>query len=255
VSLIALTRAVSPAMADCELTHLARTPIDVNRAKAQHAAYERALTALGCDVRQLPSGVDVPDAIFIEDVAVVLDEVAVITRPGAVSRQVEVPPVEAALAACRPIARIGPPGTMDGGDVLVVGRTIFIGRSGRTNDDGVAQFAAVVAPYGYRVQGIAVTGCLHLKSAVTALDDRTLLINRAWVAPGDLGPFEFVEVAVGEPWAANVVRVGGRILSAAAFPRTKEAIERRGFPLTIVDVSEIAKAEGAVTCCSLIFKA
>jgi len=242
-------------MADCELTHLARAPIDVDRARAQHAAYERALASLGCDVRQLPSGGDIPDAVFIEDVAVVLDEVAIVTRPGAESRRAEVPPVESALAEYRRTAAIEPPGTIDGGDVLVVGRVVFIGRSGRTNDAAIAQFGRIVAPFGYTVTGVTVRGCLHLKSAVTALDDRTLVINRAWIAPHDLGAFEFVDVDPKEPWAANVVRVGDRLLSAAAFPRTLERIENRGFAVTTVDVSEIAKAEGAVTCCSLIFRA
>ena len=246
-------------MARCELTHLPRTPIDIERVVAQHAGYERALAQLGCAVRRLPAGDDLPDAVFIEDAAVVLDELAVIMRPGALARRAEVAPVADALRAYRPLGRIEPPGTMDGGDVLRAGRTILVGRSSRTNDAGIAQLTQLVAPHGYLVRAVEVRGCLHLKSAVTAVADHALLANRAWIGdPGShaaLEPFEVIDVDPGEPGAANVARVGDRLLAAAAFPRTRERLEARGFAVVAVDVSEIAKAEGAVTCCSLLFTA
>jgi dimethylargininase len=251
--LIALTRDVSPAMAQCELTHLSRVPIDVGLARAQHDNYEKALHALGCDVQRLPSGPDMPDAVFIEDTAVVLDELAILTRPGAESRWSEIAAVEAALAPFRALARVEAPGTIDGGDVLVAGRTLFIGLSGRTNGAAIEQVRTFVAPYGYLVQGVGVTGCLHLKSAATVVAEGVLLVNPAWVPLSAFQGAEILEVDPGEPSAANVVRVGGRLLYPSEFPRTGSRLSAGGFDVTTVDVGELAKAEGAVTCCSLIF--
>ena len=253
-NLIAMTRAVSPAIARCELTHLQRAPIDPERASAQHADYVRALEALGCRVERVPAGSDLPDSVFIEDAAIVLDEVAIATRPGAESRRAEVPGVADALRPHRPLLAMEAPGTMDGGDVMVVGRSIFIGASSRTNLAGIEQVRQIVAPLGYALHPVSVDGCLHLKSAVTALDDDTLLINRDWARAGQFRGFAFIDVDAGEPSGANIVRVGRRLLYSAAFPRTRDRVTARGFSVETVDVSELAKAEGAVTCCSLIFK-
>ncbi|OFW22515.1 MAG: dimethylargininase [Acidobacteria bacterium RIFCSPLOWO2_02_FULL_65_29] len=252
--LLAITRAVSPAIARCELTHLSRVPIDPDKAAAQHADYERALERMGCAVRRIAAGQDLPDSVFIEDAAVVLDEVAIVTRPGAESRRAEAPGVAEALEPYRPLLVLEPPGTLDGGDVLVVGRSMFIGTSRRTNLAGIEQMRHIAAPLGYAVRPVSVRGCLHLKSAVTSIDDQTLLVNRAWAPLEELRGFKFLDVDPGEPSAANIVRVGTRLLYSASFPRTRARIERRGFDVTAVDVSELAKAEGAVTCCSLIFE-
>jgi dimethylargininase len=249
----ALTREVSPAIVRCELTHLARAPIDLENARAQHADYERALKTLGCDVLRLASGPEMPDSVFIEDVAIVLEELAIITRPGAPSRRAECAEVEQALAAYRPLVRIEAPGTVDGGDVLVVGRTVLVGASSRTNRDGIDQLRKHVAKCGYSVRPITVTGCLHLKSAVTGVSDDQLLINRQWVHAEEFGKFEMIDVDPEEAYGANVVRVSDRLLYQNAFPRTRDRLEARGLDVTSVDVSELAKAEGAVTCCSLIF--
>jgi dimethylargininase len=250
--LLALTRAVSPAFDRCELTYLPRVPIDVAVARVQHAAYGRALEALGCVVRELPSGDRMPDAVFIEDVAVVLDEIAIVTRPGAESRRVETAAVAEALSSLRRLIFIESPATVDGGDVLIVGRTIYIGCSGRTNAEGVEQVRQAAAPHGYDVRPVRVSGCLHLKSAATALDDETLIVNPKRVPPDAFERVDRIDVHPEEPGAANVVRAGGKILAASAFPRTRERLERRGFDVVTVDLSELAKAEGAVTCCSLI---
>jgi dimethylargininase len=251
--LLAITRDVSPSIRDCELTHLAREPIDVATARAQHAEYERALERLGCSVTRLPADAHMPDSVFIEDTAIVFDEIAVVTRPGAISRRAEVADVAKLLSWHRPIVQIVAPGTIDGGDVLVAGRSVFVGRTGRTNDAGIGQLRAAVASYGYTVVPTTVRGCLHLKSAITALDDHTLLANPQWIADGEFNGFEIVNVDDSESTGANIVRVGGGHLYASAFPRTQEQLARRGYVVTTVDVSEIAKAEGAVTCCSLIF--
>ena len=252
--MIAITRAVSPALARCELTHLPRGPIDVDRARAQHASYERALSGLGCSLVRLASDETMPDAVFVEDAAVVLDEVAIIARPGAQSRRHETAAVADALQGRRSLVHIEPPGTMDGGDVLVVGRSIFIGVSGRTNGSGIDQLCGIVAPFGYAVRRVSVRGCLHLKSAVTAASDETLLINRRLATADAFPSFTFIDVDPTEQAGANVVRVDGRLLYSSTFPRTRERLEQRGFVVTTVDVSELAKAEGAVTCCSLILK-
>ena len=251
---IAITRAVSPSMSDCELTYLPRVVIDVSRASAQHAEYERVLEGLGCSVQRLPAGPGMPDSVFIEDIAVVLDEIAILTRPGPESRRAERDAVAEALQSCRPLARIEPPATMDGGDVLVAGRSVFVGCSGRTNAAGIDQLRELVAPLGYDLRPVSVRGCLHLKSAVTAVSDETLLMNPAWVRVEEFPDFDLIDVDPVEAHGANVVRVGNHLLCSAAFPRTHERLLRRGFEVVTVDVSEIAKAEGAVTCCSLIFR-
>jgi dimethylargininase len=252
---LAFTRDVSPTIVQCELTHLARSPIDVATAQAQHSAYEALLRALGCDVRRVAPAPAHPDAVFIEDTAVVFDEVAVITRPGAASRRAETAEVEAALREVRPVVRIEAPGTLDGGDVLTVGHKVFVGRTGRTNDEGIAQLRAMLAPHRYDVRGVDVTGCLHQKTAVTSVDDATVLLNPAWVNRADFADFRVVEVDADEPMGANVLRIGDHLVYGASYPATQARLERLGYRVHAVDASELAKAEGAVTCCSLILRA
>jgi dimethylargininase len=250
--LLALTRAVPPSIVHCELTHLARVPIDVDRAAAQHAAYEDVLTRLGCTVVRLPDEPDHPDSVFVEDTAVVLDELAVVARPGAESRRAETESIAAALAQYRELACIKAPATLDGGDVLRAGQRIYVGLSSRTNADGVRQLADLLAPHGYDVSAIEVRGCLHLKSAVTVVADDTILVNPRWVDVSHFGGFRRIEVHHSEPLAANALRVDETLLCAAAAPRTRERLGARGFAVESVDVSELAKAEAGVTCCSLI---
>jgi dimethylargininase len=251
---VAITRAVSPSIASCELTLLARTPIDVDRAREQHRAYEQALIAAGGIVERLESDAGLPDSVFVEDVAVVFDELALIARPGAVSRRRETVAVADALAGYRRLARIEAPATVDGGDVLVVGREVFVGLSTRTNNAAVEQMRAILEPHGYSVRAIAVRGCLHLKSAATALDDATLLVNRQWIDGDPFDGLTLVDVDPSEPSAANALRLPDRLVFPTAFPRTAERLAARGFRIDPVDASELAKAEGAVTCCSLIIR-
>lgn len=253
-SLTALTREMTPAIVRCELTHLARTPIDLDCARRQHAEYEGTLARLGCDVRRLGAEPEMADSVFIEDTAVVFDELAIVMRPGAPSRQIETAAVAHALAPFRAIRRIAAPGIADGGDVLAVGRRVFVGLSTRTNRAAVAQMRGWLAPFGYVLDEVEVTGCLHLKSAVTALADDLLLINREWVEPSLFDGFELVDVDAGEPSAANALRVDGAVVFPSEFPRTRDVIASRGFDVHTVPAGELAKAEGAVTCCSLIFR-
>ena len=251
---IALTREISPALRNCELTHLAREPIDVERARSQHEAYERALAELGCAVHRLPAGAEMADSVFIEDTAVVLDEVAVITRPGAPSRRAETPAVADALAAYRRLVRLQAPARLDGGDVLVADRTVFVGRSERTNMTGIRQLRDALRRHGYTVQPVDVHGCLHLKTAVTSVGDGRLLINRAWVPAEAFAGRELIDVDPDEPFAANALRIGERIIYPDSFPRTRALLEAHGIEIVPVPADELAKAEGAVTCCSLVFR-
>jgi len=251
---IAFTRDVSPTLAQCELTHLARMPIDIDVARAQHAAYEAALARLDVDVRRVAPAPDSPDAVFIEDTAVVFDELAVITRPGAEARRREVAAVAAALGPLRLLVHLAAPATLDGGDVLVVGRTVYVGRTLRTNDEGASQLRAAVGPHGYDVRAVPVTHCLHLKSAVTALDDDTVLLNPAWVDAAAFTGRRVATVDPAEPAAANVLRVQGALVCAAAHARTNERLSALGHDVHAIDVSELAKAEGAVTCCCLMVR-
>jgi dimethylargininase len=252
---MALTREVSGAFERCELTHVPRSPIDVERAREQHRRYEQALEVLGCTIVRLPEAPEYPDSVFVEDVAVVVDEIAVATRPGAASRRDEVDAVAAALAKHREVVRIDAPGTIEGGDVLRIGRTVWVGLSSRTNREGVAQLRSALEPLGYRVAAVPVTGCLHLKSAVTQVGEAAVLMNPAWVPAERFAPLERIEVDASEPLAANGLLVGGTLVYPAAFPRTRERLARRGIRVLDVDVSELQKAEGAVTCCSILFRA
>lgn len=252
---IALVREVSAAILQCELTHLAREPIDLERARAQHRAYAAALAAAGCTVRWLPALDDHPDAVFVEDTAVVLDEIAVITRPGAASRRTEVESVATILDEHRQLVRLHSPATLDGGDVLRVGHTLFVGRTPRTNAAGIAALTAAVAPHGYEVVPVAVEGCLHLKTGVCEVAPHTLLINRAWIDSTPFALLELIGIDAAEPMAANALRIGDRVIYPNGFPRTAESLSARGIALLTVAADELGKAEGGVTCCSLVFEA
>ena len=255
---IALTRPISPRLAECELTHLPRRPIDLDRAAAQHRAYGDAFARLGWQVRQLPPAPECPDGVFVEDAAIVLDELAIIARSAATSRREETASVAAALGCHRPSECITAPGTLDGGDVLRLDRTLIVGLSPRTDAAAVVQLRALVAPYGYEVHDVAVTGCLHLKSAVTAVARDLLVVNRTWLDGPALqaaaGDRTLLDVDPGEPAGANHLLVGSVVLSPASCPRTVERIRSHGIEVDVVDVSELEKAEAGVTCCSLIFE-
>ena len=251
---IAITREVSPSLADCQLTHVARTPIDIARAQAQHRAYQRLLASLGCKVLTLDAEAAMPDAVFVEDVAIVLDEIALMTRTGAESRRGEAASVAALLARYRPLVHMEPPATLDGGDVLRVGRTLYVGRSGRSNEAGRAQLEQAVAGFGYRVVPVAMRDCLHLKSALTAVRDDTLLLQPRWAEASAFSGFRIIEVDPDEEHAANILRIGETVVMPANFLRTAQRLRDIGIEVATVDVSELQKAEGATTCCSLVFE-
>lgn len=250
----ALTRAVPPSIASCELTHLARQTIDWERARSQHEHYEETLRSLGCTVQRLPTLPDHPDSVFVEDAAVVLDECAVITRPGALSRRGETESVAEALRAYRRLHYIESPGTLDGGDVLRVGRRLYVGLSTRTNSDGARQLADAIRPFGYQVETVDVRDCLHLKSAASVLPDERVLIDASKIEGTAFGGAAWIEVPPDESIGANVLLIDRTVICPSAAPRTHERLASAGYTVIDVDASELAKAEGALTCCSLVLR-
>jgi dimethylargininase len=249
---VAITRKVSPRFDECEITHIERVPIDLEVARAQHDEYVNALKRVGCRVIELPEEPDLPDSVFVEDAAFILPEVAVITRPGADSRKPETESIARALSPHRPLLHLTEPATLDGGDVLVLGKTIYVGLSTRSNDHAVEQLNQMLGGFEYRVIGVELTGCLHLKSAVTRVDDSTLLVNKNWVDVSRFDGFDLIEVDASEAYAANCLPINGHVIYPTAFPRTRRRLEQKGHRIVGVELDELAKAEGAVTCCSLI---
>lgn len=250
--MITLMRPVADSLGDCELSYVGRTRIDVARARAQHAGYASALTALGCQLEWLAALPEHPDGVFVEDTAVVVPEVAVITRPGAASRRGEVDSTAAALARHLSVTRITEPATIEGGDVLRIGRRLFVGGSARSNAQGVAQLAEALAPFGYTVRAVAMRDCLHLKSAATFIAPDTVLANPDWVDPAEFGCARVIGVAREEPFGANTLTVGGVTLVSTEYPRTQRLLERAGVETRALDISELHKAEASLTCLSVV---
>jgi dimethylargininase len=251
--IVAIVRPPTRALTRCELTHLARVPIDVDRALAQHAGYVEALRALGATVVSLPPEPDLPDAVFVEDVAIVLDEVAVMTNPGAESRRAEATSVAQRLEAYRPLEWMQPPATLDGGDVLRIERTLYVGRSTRTNDAGIEQLRAILTPHRYAVRAVRVRDCLHLKSAASHLGGGALLANTDWVDPTAFDVQEIIEVDAAEPRGANSFPVGETLVMSDAYPKTRQRLAARGYAVRAVALDELHKAEAGGSCMSLVF--
>ncbi|HUA82778.1 MAG TPA: arginine deiminase family protein [Bryobacteraceae bacterium] len=251
---MAITRGVSAALARCALEYQPRIPIDIATAAAQHRDYELVLERCGLPVTSLPAHPEFPDGLFVEDPAIVLDEIAVICRMGAASRRGEGESLAEALRPFRKLESIREPATIEGGDVMRLGKTLFCGISRRTNREGARQLASMVEPFGYTVIPVEVSGCLHLKSAICPVADDTVLLNRRSIGVEAFGGLKMLDIAGEEAGAANVLRIGGKIIMPASFPRTREMLERAGFEVMTVDISELQKAEAGVTCSSLIFK-
>jgi len=255
---LAIVKCPASTLADrCELSFIERSPMSFDALERQHRAYRNALETAGAEVVALDADPALPDSVFVEDTAVVLDEIAVIARPGAASRQAEPDRIEAEIACHRSIVRIIAPGTLEGGDVLRIGRTLYVGLSTRSNREGVEQLTTLVRPHGYGVVPVRVSGSLHLKTACTALDACTVLLNPAWLDVAAFADLRTLEVHVDEPFAANVLPVGETLIANAAFPRTFEYVDAHarnaGREVVAVDISEFGKAEAGLTCMSLIF--
>jgi dimethylargininase len=252
--MLAYVRELSPRLERCELSFLTRDPIDGALAQSQHATYVQTLQSLGCRLAWLPALPDHADGVFVEDTAVIVPEITVIARPGAASRRNEVESVAVALAAHTRLVRVRDPGTLEGGDVLRIGRALYVGMSARSNADGIAQLAAALTPFGYSVEGVPMQGCLHLKSAVTCIAPDTILVNPQWVDPALFGVRTVIEVAQDEPFGANTLTVSGVTLVSADYPQTAKILEAGGVRTRALTVTELHKAEAALTCMSLIFE-
>jgi dimethylargininase len=251
----AIVREVSSSINDCELSFHARRPIDVAQAIAQHKTYQDCLADLGVRIVSLPAEPGLPDAVFVEDPAIVLDEVAIISNMGAPSRRPEAKSLANVLARYRPLRFVAAPATLDGGDVLRIDRSIFVGLSRRTNREGIAQLGELLEPYDYQVRAVEVTGCLHLKSGCSYVGHDTVLVNRSWIDVEAFSGFELLDVPEEEPAAANALLLNDVVIMPASFPRTRALLDKRGFRVRTIDVSELQKAEAGVTCTSLIFNA
>lgn len=252
---VAVTRELTAAIGNCELTFLHRSAIDFAHAQQQHRDYQSALSSLGCEVVVVPAPPGLADSVFIEDTALVLDDIAVMLRPGVASRQPEVAGVAEVLQQYKPLKAIEPPGTIDGGDLLRVGNRIFAGLSTRSNQSGIQQLRDIVSDFGMTVETVETTKCLHLKSAVSEVAPGTLLINTDWISSSAFKDFELIPVDKEETHAANALRIGKNLIYPSSFPRTMDVLVNRGIDVVPVDLTELQKAEGAVTCCSLIFSA
>ena len=251
--LTAITREVNAAIGSCELTFLSRIEIDIDLALKQHEQYQAALSSLGCDIVSVPTEPGLPDSVFIADTALVLDEIAVLCRPGVASRRPEVAGVEGVLQQYRTLSSIGSPGTLEGGDLLRIDKVIYAGLSTRSNKSGIEQLRSIVADYGFSVKIVETTKCLHLTSAVSEVAPGTLLINPDWISKSAFADYDLIDVDKDEAHAANALLVGRSLIYSSSYPRTMEKLMSRGIVVVPVDVSEVQKAEGAVTCCSLVF--
>jgi dimethylargininase len=253
--LTAITRAVSPALAECELSFIERIPIDMEKARAQHHAYEQALASLGAKVISLPAEAELPDSMFVEDPAIVLDELAVVFPLGTETRRREAESLAKAIAPFRKIEHVKLPGTVEGGDILRIGKKLYVGVTARTNENGIEQLRKIVTPHGYEVIVVPVTGCLHLKSAVTYLGGNALLANRSWFDTAPLASYDWIDVDPSEPHAGNALALSGSVIFPVSFPKTRARIEARGFKVLPLEIAELQKAESGLTCSSLIFDA
>ena len=250
----ALTHKISPGIAECELTFIDRSPIDLQRAIRQHEDYCAVLKKLGVTVENLSENESYPDACFVEDTAIVVDELAVICSMGVASRRGETTLIERELSKYRDIARLSLPATIEGGDVLRIGKRIFVGQSRRTNTQGIEGLARILEPHGYKVVPVRTKGSLHFKSACTAIDDETLFVNPDGVDLEALGGFNLVLTPAEEPWSANLLRVGTTVCLQAGFPKAIELVKRLAERVEIIDISELRKAEAGLTCSSIIFE-
>lgn len=251
----AITRAVSRHIARCELTFRQREPVDYERAVRQHAAYCDLLRRHCAEVIELEASDANPDCCFVADTAVVFEELAVIASMGASSRRDETSAVEKTLSAHRQFRRIAPPATLDGGDVVIIRKQIFVGHSRRTNYQGIEALARIVRPFGYDVTPVAVTGSLHLTTACSVLNEETVLLNPRWIDVAPFARFWVLPVPEDEPWAASTMRVGKRVCIEAAAPRTLELVGQHcGADVDVLDISEFRKAEGSLSCLSILFQ-
>lgn len=252
--MIALTHKISPNFQQCEVTHIGRSPIDYELAVKQHQKYCDVLHSAGLEVKELSVSLNYPDSTFIEDAAVVVDEIAILASMGVKSRRGEAINIEPELVKYRPLKHIKFPATLEGGDVLQMNKQIFVGLSSRTNQGGFESIGEILSPLGYQVIQIAVKDCLHLKSACTMIDYDTLLVNSNWLDMKPISHFRKINIAKDEPCAANCLSLNDTVYLPKGFPRTSEILAQHGYTIETIEISELQKGEGGLTCSSIIFK-
>ena len=254
VMLLAITHLPSPTLQHCELTFLESTPIDISVAQTQHQNYCAMLERCGAKVITLDKNLSLPDSVFVEDPIIVLDEIAILTSMGVGSRRKEREAMKSFFKDYRVIKRIELPARIERGDVLKIGKTLYVGDSARTNIEGIETLSSIVQPFGYQVIPVKVTGCLHLKTGVTALDDETVIINPEWVDEGAFQNFNKIYLPKEEPFGANVLRIGEVVCMNEAFPKTLSIVKHLGYPVQSVNISEFVKAEAGLTCMSVLME-
>ena len=252
---IALTRGISAGIDRCEVSFIDRVAIDVEKMKQQHRAYEDMLRSMGYEVTQIPADDNCPDCCFIEDTALVLDEIAVITNPGSPARRGEVAGVVSTIEKFRKTVKIEPPATLEGGDVLRIGRNLYVGLTQRTNAAGVEALRKLVEPYGYRVTGVPTPGALHMKSVCTAADERTIVADPTRMDVSAFDGYDIIRIAPEEWMGGDLLPINGTVCIIEGFPKLQSALEARGFKVRAQNMSEFLKAEAGLTCLSLLFEA
>jgi dimethylargininase len=255
VTLIALVRPPAPSLQEGERSYIGREPIDFTRAQAQYRRYVDALRDAGAEIVEVAAAPDLPDSVFIEDTALVLDPLAVIARSGAESRRPEAPAVAAVLERYRHVEHTPAPATFDAGDILTIDKTVYVGRGARTNPAAIEFLTSLLRTHDHQVVPVSYGGCLHLKSAVNYLGNDAVVLNPDWVARDVFARFAQVDVDPGEPMGASALAVGDQLLLSSSYPATVKRIAARGFKPRVLDLSEFHLAEGGLTCLSIIFSA
>ena len=248
-----ITHLPSPSLEQCELTFLDTKPIDINKAQKEHQDYQKMIESCGAKVITLDENLALPDSVFVEDPIIVFDEIAVLTSMGVESRRKESATMETVFKKYRKIKKIELPAQIEGGDVLKIGKRIFVGKSARTNAQGIRALREIMTPYGYEVIAVKVSGCLHLKTGCTALDEKTLLINPAWVDSKVFSGFTQIIVPKEEPFGANILKINETICMNSAFVKTIELVKSLGYSVKSTDITEFVKAEAGLTCMSVPF--
>lgn len=251
--LTVVTHLPSPSLQQCELTYLESDSIDIIKATEEHGKYCEMLNRCGANVVVLTDNLSLPDSVFVEDPVIVFDEVAVLTSMGVESRRRESLALETYFRPYRKIKKISLPSRIEGGDVLKIGRRVYVGESVRTNQAGIHALEEIISPYEYETFPVKVTGCLHLKTGCTALDEKTILLNPDWVDKSIFNGFRIIETLPEEPFGANVLQINDTLCMNAAFPKTVDLVKSLGYPVVATDISEFMKAEAGLTCMSVPF--
>jgi dimethylargininase len=250
----AFTRAVSTCIGDCELTFRDRETIDYEQAVRQHDEYCGLLRDHGIEVTKLNASDTLPDCCFVEDTAIIVDEVGIITSMGAASRRSETLLIEQELSRFREIKHIRLPAKLEGGDVVRLGKKVFVGLSSRTNAEGVEALKKILEPFGYHVIPVKVKGSLHLSTACSAINEETVLTNPRWIDQEAFKSVNVLTIPEDEPWAANTLRINGTLCVEAGVPRTIDLVSGLAKKVEVLNISEFRKAEGSLSCLSIIFR-